>query len=64
MEPVLSEMFLTLNKKYWTILNVMMTLPVYDTEFFRVADPTEPKFPISDLYSLVPFNQKRSYKHA
>lgn len=37
-------------------------LPAYHPDFFRVADPVEPKFPISDLYSLVPFNQKRVYQ--
>lgn len=36
-------------------------LPAYDPDFFRVADPAEPKFAAPDLYSLVPFNQKRVY---
>ncbi|MDQ7096819.1 carboxyl transferase domain-containing protein [Desulfosporosinus sp. PR] len=36
-------------------------LPAYAPAFFRVAEPAEPKFPASDLYSLVPFNQKRVY---
>lgn len=39
----------------------MGTLPAYDPEFFRVAEPAEPKFPASDLYSLVPLNPKRVY---
>lgn len=36
-------------------------LPAYDPEFFRVDDPKEPLFDANDLYSIVPFNQKRSY---
>lgn len=36
-------------------------MPAYHPDFFRVADPVEPKFPGSDLYSLVPFNQRRVY---
>jgi len=43
------------------IKRYMDTLPAYDPKFFRVAAPAEPKFPISDLYSLVPYNQKRNY---
>ncbi|MBW1682272.1 MAG: glutaconyl-CoA decarboxylase subunit alpha [Deltaproteobacteria bacterium] len=35
--------------------------PAYDPTFFRVAEPTEPRFPADDLNHLVPFNQKRSY---
>ena len=36
-------------------------LPAYDPEFFRVDDPKEPLYDPNDLYSIVPFNQKRSY---
>ncbi len=36
-------------------------LPAYDPDFFRVSPPEEPKFPIDDLYHLIPFNQKLSY---
>ena len=36
-------------------------LPAYDPEFFRVDDPKEPLFDANDLYSIVPFNPKRSY---
>lgn len=43
------------------IKKYMKTIPAYAPEFFRVADPAEPKFPATDLYSLVPFNQKRTY---
>jgi glutaconyl-CoA decarboxylase len=43
------------------IKRYMKTLPAYDPQFFRVAEPAEPKFPASDLYSLIPLNQKRVY---
>lgn len=43
------------------IKHYMATLPAYAPEFFRVAEPAEPKFPAEDLYSLVPLNPKRIY---
>ena len=43
------------------IRKYMAMLPAYDPEFFRVDDPKEPLFDANDLYSIVPFNQKRSY---
>jgi len=43
------------------IKRYMATLPAYDPEFFRVADPAEPKYPAEDLYSIVPMNPKRTY---
>jgi glutaconyl-CoA decarboxylase len=43
------------------IKRYMDTLPAYGPKFFRVAEPAEPKFPIEDLYSLIPINQKRNY---
>lgn len=43
------------------IRKYMDYLPAYDPEFFRVDDPKEPLFDPNDLYSIVPFNQKRSY---
>jgi glutaconyl-CoA decarboxylase len=43
------------------IKKYMGAMPAYAPDFFRVADSAEPKFPASDLYSLVPFNQKRPY---
>ncbi len=43
------------------IKKYMNAMPAYAPDFFRVADPAEPKFPATDLYSLVPFNQKRIY---
>ena len=39
----------------------MRSIPAYDPKFFRVADPHFPKFSTSDLYRLMPFDQKRSY---
>ncbi|MDR3072420.1 MAG: glutaconyl-CoA decarboxylase subunit alpha [Clostridiales Family XIII bacterium] len=43
------------------IKRYMDTLPAYDPTFFRVAEPAEPKYPGEDLYSIIPFNQKRNY---
>jgi glutaconyl-CoA decarboxylase len=39
----------------------MDMMPAYDPEFFRVAEPKEPKFSTEELNSIVAFNQKRSY---
>lgn len=39
----------------------MRSIPAYDPKFFRVADPHFPRFSSSDLYRLMPYNQKRSY---
>jgi len=39
----------------------MKDMPGYNPKFFRVAEPKEPKFPASDLYRLIPFNQKQIY---
>ncbi len=39
----------------------MRSIPAYDPKFFRVADPHFPKFSTSDLYRLLPFDQKRTY---
>ncbi len=36
-------------------------LPAYAPEFFRVAAPQEPTYPADDLYSLLPFDQHRTY---
>jgi glutaconyl-CoA decarboxylase subunit alpha len=36
-------------------------MPAYHPGFFRVAAPAEPKYPLSDLASLVPMNQKAVY---
>jgi len=40
----------------------MAGIPAYNPNFFRVADPAEPKFPQTDISSIVPFNQKAIYK--
>jgi glutaconyl-CoA decarboxylase len=39
----------------------MAQMPAYDPAFFRVAAPAEPKYPLADLPSLVPLNQKAVY---
>ena len=39
----------------------MRAIPAYDPMFFRVAEPAEPRLPASDLYHLLPFNQKETY---
>ncbi len=40
----------------------MKDIPAYHPKFFRVTDPAEPKFPSSDLYKLLPFDQKQVYE--
>ncbi len=39
----------------------MKEIPSYNPKFHRVAEPKEPKFPIDDLYRLLPIEQKRVY---
>ncbi|MDM8542332.1 carboxyl transferase domain-containing protein [Desulfococcaceae bacterium HSG9] len=39
----------------------MKDMPAYNPKFFRVAEPKEPRFPMEDLYRLIPFNQKQVY---
>jgi len=36
-------------------------MPAYDPEFFRVAGPAEPRYPLADLASIVPLNPKAVY---
>ncbi|MBW2709475.1 MAG: glutaconyl-CoA decarboxylase subunit alpha, partial [Deltaproteobacteria bacterium] len=36
-------------------------LPAYKPRFFRLAEPEKPRFPVTDLYHIIPFNQKISY---
>jgi glutaconyl-CoA decarboxylase len=43
------------------IKRYMEMMPAYDPQFFRVAEPKEPKYSPEDLNHLVAFNQKRSY---
>lgn len=39
----------------------MAQMPAYQADFFRVAAPAEPKYPLADLASIVPMNQKAVY---
>jgi len=39
----------------------MKDMPAYHPKFFRVTEPKEPRFPIDDLYRLIPLNPKRVY---
>ena len=43
------------------IKDYMKGVPAYAPEFFRVAKPADPGFSSTDLYSLLPFNQKETY---
>ena len=43
------------------IKKYMDAIPAYNENFFRVADPAEPVFPSEDLYTHIPFNQRRAY---
>lgn len=43
------------------IKKYMAAQPAFNPEFFRVAEPAEPKFPAEDLYTIIPANQKRGY---
>jgi glutaconyl-CoA decarboxylase subunit alpha len=36
-------------------------VPAYNENFFRVDEPKEPAYPASDLYTHIPYNQRRSY---
>jgi len=43
------------------IKEYMKEMPAYNPKFFRVAAPKEPKFKAEDIYSILPFEQKRTY---
>ena len=43
------------------IKEYMAGMPAYNPAFFRVAEPAEPLFPATDLYYLLPHNQKEVY---
>ena len=43
------------------IKKYMDMCPAYAPDFFRVAEPKEPKFSSEDLNKILAFNQKRSY---
>jgi len=44
------------------IKNYMKDMPAYPPKFFRVAEPKAPRFPMNDLYRLIPLNPKRVYE--
>jgi glutaconyl-CoA decarboxylase len=44
-----------------SIKKYMDAIPAYNENFFRVDDPKEPAHPGTDLYTHVPFNQRRAY---
>ena len=44
------------------IKKYMADMPAYNPSFFRVADPAEPKFPCAEIDSIIPFDQKQTYK--
>jgi len=39
----------------------MKDMPAYHPKFYRVAEPKNPRFPMDDLYRLIPLNPKRVY---
>jgi len=43
------------------IKEYMRAIPAYDPMFFRVAESAEPRLATSDLYHLLPVNQKEAY---
>jgi glutaconyl-CoA decarboxylase len=43
------------------IRKYMDAIPAYNENFFRVDEPKAPAYPASDLYTYVPFNQRRAY---
>ncbi len=44
-----------------SIKKYMDAIPAYNENFFRVDDPKEPMYPSADLYTHIPFNQRRAY---
>jgi glutaconyl-CoA decarboxylase len=43
------------------IKDYMKAIPAYDPMFFRAVEPSEPKYPPSEIASIVPINQKVTY---
>jgi glutaconyl-CoA decarboxylase subunit alpha len=43
------------------IKEYMRFMPAYEPQFFRVAEPKEPKFSAEDLYRLLPLSPKKVY---
>lgn len=39
----------------------MKKIPAYDPEFYRVAEPAEPRYPTEDIYRLLPLEPKQVY---
>jgi len=39
----------------------MADMPAYHPKFFRVAEPREPRFPVDDIYRLLPLDPKKVY---
>lgn len=44
-----------------SIKKYMDAIPAYNENFFRVDDPREPIYPVSDIYTHLPANQRRAY---
>jgi glutaconyl-CoA decarboxylase subunit alpha len=44
------------------IKGYMHDMPSYNPEFYRVAEPAEPKWPAEEINYIVPFDQKQTYK--
>lgn len=55
------EVFDTETEVLDALKRCMAQMPAYDADFFRVAAPAEPKYPLADLASIVPLNQKAVY---
>jgi glutaconyl-CoA decarboxylase len=43
------------------IREYMERMPAYDPEFFRVAEPREPRLPAEEIARIVPVDQKQAY---
>jgi glutaconyl-CoA decarboxylase len=43
------------------IREYMERMPAYDPEFFRVAEPREPRLPVEEIARIVPADQKQAY---
>lgn len=55
------EVFDTETEVLDALKRCMAQMPAYDADFFRVAAPAEPQYPLADLASIVPLNQKAVY---
>jgi len=43
------------------IREYMERMPAYDPQFFRVAEPREPRLPVEEIARIVPADQKQTY---